>query len=270
MGSRLRRKKTYNRASVAQREALGICKFGQKKQAPAESMVQLGNCVTLLIAMLADNYDPDTPFKFAKLEIKDGFWQMRVSSEDAWNFCYVLPHTDPSTITLDDTKIVVPNCLQMGWCESPPFFCAASKMACDLIDALLLEVQLPEHPLESKMLHEATASAQFCLQATATCINLVEVFVDDFIAVTNNLSEEHLMHLSRAMLFGVYLIFPPLEISKHQGEDPISQKKLKQGEGMRSTIKEILGWLVNGTNFTLQLMPEICAKISKLIKIVCK
>ena len=27
-------------------------------QAPAESMIQLGNCVTRLIAMLADNYDP--------------------------------------------------------------------------------------------------------------------------------------------------------------------------------------------------------------------
>ena len=42
--------------------------------APVDSMVQLVNCVTRLIAMLADNYDPDTPFKFAKLDIKDGFW----------------------------------------------------------------------------------------------------------------------------------------------------------------------------------------------------
>jgi len=26
------------------------------------------------IAMLADSYDPKKPFKFTKLEIKDGFW----------------------------------------------------------------------------------------------------------------------------------------------------------------------------------------------------
>ena len=82
-------------------------------QAPAESMVQLGNCVTQLIAMLADNYDPKKTFKFTKLDIKDGFWRMRVSSEDVWNFCYVLLHTDPDT-ALDDTEIVVSNCLQMG------------------------------------------------------------------------------------------------------------------------------------------------------------
>ena len=72
------------------------------------------------------------------------------------------------------------------------------------------------------------------------------------------------------MLFGVHSIFPPPEISKHQGEELISQKKLKQGKGTWTTTKEILGWLVNGANFTLQLMPEKCAKMSKLIKEVCK
>ena len=194
---------------------------------------------------------------------------MRVSSEDAWNFCYVIPHTDPDT-TLDETEIVVPNCLQMGWCESPPFFCAASETARDVIEALLQEMSLPEHPFEGEMLDEATASTKFRFQATTTFINLVEVFVDDFIGATNDLSDENLSHFSRAMLFGVHSIFPPPEISKHQGQDPISQKKLQQGEGKWATTKEILGWLVNGANFTLQLMPEKCAKISKLIKKVCK
>jgi len=87
---------------------------------------------------------------------------MRVSSEDAWNFCYVLPKTDPDT-TLDETEIVVPNCLQMGWCESPPFFCAASETARDVIEALLLELKLPEYPFEGEMLDEATASTKFRL-----------------------------------------------------------------------------------------------------------
>ena len=113
--------------------------------------------------MLADNYDPKNPFKFAKHDIKDGFWRMQVSSEDAWNFCYVLPHTDPDT-TLDNTEIVVLlNCLQMGWCESPPFFCAASETARDVIEALLLELKLPEHPFEGEILNKATASTQFRL-----------------------------------------------------------------------------------------------------------
>jgi hypothetical protein len=73
---------------------------------------------------------------FAKLDIKDGFLRMVVSNEDARNFCYILPSEDP-TQTLDDTQIVIPNSLQMRWCESPPFFCAASETARDVITSLI-------------------------------------------------------------------------------------------------------------------------------------
>ena len=80
------------------------------------------------------------------------------------------------------------------------------------------------------MLNKATASAQFRLQATPTFINLVEVFVDDFIGATNNLSEDYLTHFSRAMLFGVHSILQPPEISQHQGQDPISQKNCNKAK----------------------------------------
>ena len=124
------------------------------KQAPAESMVQLGNCVQRIIALLADNYNPSQPFLFSKLDIKDGFWRMAVNEEDAWNFCYVLPQAE-AVENIEDILIVVPNCLQMGWCESPPFFCAASETARDVIEALLEEVNLPAHPFEDQMVKDA-------------------------------------------------------------------------------------------------------------------
>ena len=69
-----------------------------KRQAPAESMVQLGNCIQRIIHTLATNYNPQHPFAFAKMDIKDGFWRMLVSEADAWNFCYVLP--SPSQTSL--------------------------------------------------------------------------------------------------------------------------------------------------------------------------
>jgi len=219
---------------------------------------------------LADNYDPaNKPFKFAKLDIKDGgFW---CNNADAWNFCYALPQFEPVE-NVEDTLLVVPNCLQMGWCESPPFFCAASETARDvLIEALLQEVNLPKHPFEDSMLNEATASsAVLRLQATATYLNLVEVFVDDFIGATNNTSPEHLEHFSRAMLFGVHSVFPPPAITGHQGEDPILQKKLSQEEGTWRHTKEILGWLVDGAAFTNQLLKEKCTTMAKLITKFCK
>lgn len=239
------------------------------QQAPAESMIQLGQCVQRLIAFLADNYNPEQPFLFSKLDIKDGFWRMAVNDENAWNFCYVLPSDDHND-DIDDILIVVPNCLQMGWCESPPFFCAASETARDVIEALLQEVTLPIHPFEDKMLDAARDAAFNRLSAAAAYVNLVEVFVDDFIGATNNSNIAHLEHFSRAMLFGVHSVFPPPEITGHQGQDPVSQKKLEQGEGSWATTKEILGWLVDGANFTIQLMPDKVKAISKTIKKVIK
>ena len=95
------------------------------KQAPAESMVQTGECFQRLIAFLADNYDPVQPLLFSKLDIKDGFGRLAFNDEYNWKFCYVLPQTMPVT-NIGDSLIAVHNCIQMGWFESPPFFCDAS------------------------------------------------------------------------------------------------------------------------------------------------
>ena len=70
-----------------------------------------------------DNYDKNTPFKLEKLEIKDGFWRLVISNTDAWSLCYVLPQAN-KVKNIEDIKVVVKNCLQMGWCKSPPFFYA--------------------------------------------------------------------------------------------------------------------------------------------------
>ena len=59
-------------------------------QAPVQSMGQLGTCFRRLIATMAANYSPEQPFRFSKLDVKDGFWRMVVSTTNVWNFCYVL------------------------------------------------------------------------------------------------------------------------------------------------------------------------------------
>ena len=242
------------------------------QQAPAESMVQLGKSLHRIIALMANNYNPSAPFLFAKLDIKDGFWRIAVNDEDAWNFCYVLPSNE-AVKDLNDVKLVVPNSLQMGWCESPPFFCAATETARDVIETLLLEVTnskhfLPSHDLEHAMLHRSEAVNR--LTAAASYVNLIEVFVDDFIGATNNRNIDHLTNLSRAMLHGIHSIFPPPASTGHVGEDPISNKKLKQDEGRWVTTKETLGWIVDGINFTIQLSPEKCKKVVKLIRQVSR
>jgi len=46
---------------------------------------------------------------------------MAVDNKDVWNFCYELP-SENDDIDVDKIETVVANALQMGWCESPPFF----------------------------------------------------------------------------------------------------------------------------------------------------
>ena len=236
--------------------------------APQKAMSQLGIVLHRIVHTLATHYHPKYPFKFCKVDIKDGFWRMSVNEKDAWNFCYTIPNADPAT-SIDDTVIVVPTALQMGWAESPPFFCAGTETARDVIDDLITSgmCELAPHPSEDKMLKDTPLHIS---QPPALPINFVEVYVDDFVGGTNNLELTHLRHLSRAVLHGIHSVFPHPDISKHNGEDPISQKKMDQGEGLWHFEKEVLGWIFDGLNFTLFLPPDKSIKLVTLLRDAAK
>jgi hypothetical protein len=216
---------------------------------------------------MADNYNQNQPFYFVKLDIKDGFWRMAVSNEDAWNFAYVLPSLQEIT-NEDNIELVVPNSLQMGWCESPPFFCSGSETARDVITQIHEEANLPTHRIENDMLADIMTTIEW--ENSKKFLTLFEVFVDDFIGATNNGAYNHLRQVSRSMIHGIHSIFPPPEISKHNGEDPISESKIAKGEGLWSTEKEILGWIFNGKEYTIRLpekkVKDIILQIRKILQ----
>ena len=228
--------------------------------AKPESMVQLGKALTRILQHMVEFYHPNQPFYFAKLDIKDGFWRLGVHNEDAWNFCYVLPSLK-CNITLDEVEIVIPNCLQMGWKESPPLFCLASETARDVIVSLF-EENLPPHPFENQMIGKLPKHAPTPQQATI----FMEVYVDDFIGITNDISVTNILQVLRSMLHRIHSIFPPPRISHHGGCDPILETKLDKNKGQWATIKEILGWTIDGNNRTIQLLIDKCNNICQLIR----
>ena len=192
-----------------------------QKQAPAEAMTELGNVIKRILATIEDRRkaDPDIEFMFAKLDIKDGFWRLVVNEADAWNFCYAIPNENADT-PIDDTKIVVPNSLQMGWCESPPFFCAASETGRDVI-ASLLQTDLKHHPFEHKMLPKNFDNIpSHSSHDLTTFATLIEVYVDDYIGAIDNITKEHILQVSRAMLHGIHSVFPPPERHRTQWGGP--------------------------------------------------
>ena len=152
----------------------------------------------------------------------------------------------------------------MGWCESPPFFCASTETAQDIITLLLEEPHLPAHPMETIMLQKCCEHE--CFPAPERQVQLIKVYVDDFIGATNDLSFHNLQHMSRAMLHGIHSIFPPPKVTGHCGEDPVSESKLAKGEGTWEYRKEILGWIFDGEAYTIQLPPEKCATICSQLR----
>ena len=213
-------------------------------QAPKKSMAHLGMVIRRLIYMLADNYNTKYLFVFAKCDIKDGFWRMVVNMLDTWNFAYVLPAATPIK-SIDNIEIVVPHALQMGWAESPPFFCAATETGPDVIEVFYnKDNTLPPHPLEQHLLQELLSHP--VVTEPPQTKTAIEVYVDDFISCTNNTTIDNLTHLARSMLHGINCLFPPPSVTGHSGEDPIAQKKLQQLEGMFQYKKEVLGWDFDG------------------------
>ena len=196
-----------------------------RKHAPETAMIELGNVLRRIIKTLADGQSENKTFMFAKLDIKDGFWRLIVNDEDAWNFCYIIPHDNTTkNTTIDNLQIVVPNCLQMGWCESPAFFCAASETARDTI-ASLLKTPLPAHPFETKMLPPHFTDLPTS-DLTST-MALIEVFVDDFIGCVDNVTQQKLLQTSRAMLHGIHSIFPPPKRHRTQRGRPHLRKEIE-------------------------------------------
>jgi hypothetical protein len=91
--------------------------------APWGAIDQLGHALSCIIHAFAEA-DPDAAIFMAKFDIKDSFWQLVCATGEEWKFAYVLPQPHGEPVCL-----VVPDSLQMGWVESPAYFCVASETA---------------------------------------------------------------------------------------------------------------------------------------------
>ena len=235
-----------------------------QKLAPTEPVKEIGNVLPRLFHFMASTPE-DQEIRLSKVDLSDGFWRLLVEPAQKWNFCYVMP--DPPGAR---TRIVVPSALQMGWAESPAYFCAATETGRDLIDMLLREgVELPEHPLEEFMKpNDIPKTAPPGAEERTS----VGVYVDDYVlGVVENNDRTLIRRVSRATLHAIHSIFPPPAVSGHVGgKDPISQKKLEKGDARFDIEKEILGFLINGADRTVRLSEpkakSIADDITKLLK----
>ena len=65
-------------------------------------------------------------------------------------------------------------------------------------------------------------------------------------------------------------MFPPPEVTGHSGQDPVSLKKLLEGEGLWDVRKEILGWMFDGATRCIEITEGRQEKILKELKAVLR
>ena len=216
------------------------------KTAPAGAIDQMGHALTQLIHAYAQA-PPDARIFAAKWDIKDGFWRLDCEDGEDWNFAYVLPQEEGKPI-----KLIVPTSLQMGWIESPQFFCAASETGRD-VAADYVETPVGSMKDHKFIEHAAQGDDFNSLLPTKPSSKLsymLEVYVDDYIALAIPESQQHLRHVANAVMQGIHDVFPPDDDDE---TDAISLKKLRKLECMWAHVKDILGFTFDGINKTLWL-----------------
>jgi len=194
---------------------------------------------------------------FSKLDISDGFWRLVVRKEDSFNFAFVLPQ-----LPGQPTRIVVPSAVQMGWVESPSYFCAVTETARDITQHLIdTDASLPAHPIENSM----TIPTVPLRARTTEPDSSIQVYVDDFVnATTQSTDETYVPKIRRASIHGIHSVFPETATTKHaNGKEPISESKLKKGDGNFDTTKEMIGFKFCGIKRTVCLP---AAKAKRFIK----
>ena len=99
---------------------------------------------------------------------------------------------------------------------------------------------------------------------------MLEVYVDDFVQMAQTTARSALRHCSRALLHGIHSVFPPPAVTGHTGEDPVSLKKLDEGDGLWEVRKEELGWMLDGASRCIELAEKKQDAILAEIKAVLR
>jgi hypothetical protein len=205
-----------------------------------------------------------------KLDTSDGFYQIGLNIDDIPKLGVVFP-----TLPGDEPLIGFPLVLPVGWMHSPPVFSTATENIADIANARLSSGWLPpSHPLDdlatsvsalpheaywgskSMLLPEPYSACDPSLPIVGAPDAYVDVFVDDFVG----LAQKHKQQVHCTLLEAVDEVLCPLSpTDPPTRQEPVSIKKLLEGDGSWSTIKLVLGWILDTESLTIRLPPH-CAE----------
>ncbi len=232
---------------------------------------KLGEVVPELLRYMHDT-DCAWEIEWQKIDLSDGFWRMIVQAGKEHNFVFQLPRRKGDV----QDHYVVPSALQMGWKNSPAYFCKATDVTRSLV-ARLLALSLERgitrpHEYDADAVPGSKQSPGWTPPEDMTVE--LQVFVDDFMngVAGHPLREDKAaqqLWVNRAAMHAIHSVFPrPVETGHVGGKDSISAKKVAKGDATFSRRKELLGHTMDGSpgaDRTVGLSAEKVAKYTKAI-----
>ena len=258
------------------------------KTAPRDAM-QFGRTLARLFDKIFTAPSRFGPVHMLKLDIADGFYQMRLRDKDIPSLGVILP-----TLPGHEKLVAFPLVLPMGWTESPPYFCTLTETATDIANtALSTHWDPPQHPLEAVAATTATTPPSRTLFSNNKAIHslhrhlhhhhhtasrpsrhrhrpqqplaAVDVFVDDHVALAQG-SQQRRSRVRRVLLHAIDAVLRPNDEHDHAGRrEPVSIKKLLKGDGRWDTQKVVLGWLIDTVAMTVSLPPHRQERLHHII-----
>ena len=162
----------------------------------------------------------------------------------------------------------------MGWLESPPYFCMATETIADFTNAPA-SLQLPNchfqeadaAALDVLQFRDAAPKLFPCSLTFSKPLQFVDVYIDDFMALAQTATIA--TNLRRRLMFNINDVFRPNSLPSDFVEpvrrEPISQKKLNQGDASWKTTGTILSWLIDTVAGTIRLPPHRLDRLQTLL-----
>jgi hypothetical protein len=190
-----------------------------------------------------------------KLDTSDGFYRIGLNIDDIPKLGVVFP-----TLPGDEPLIALPLVLPMGWTTETIADISNAQLSLGWLrpshplDDLAASVSAPPHQAywgsKSMLLPEPYPACNPSLPMVGAPATYVDVFVDDFVG----LAQKHKQQVCHTLLEAVNEVFCPLSPTDlPTRQEPISIKKLLEGDSSWSTIKLVLGWILDTKSLTIRL-----------------
>ena len=97
-------------------------------------------------------------------------------------------------------------------------------------------------------------------------LNTVDVYMDDFIALTQNQNKADRQAMRRTLFSTIDQVLWPLEPTDNPcRKEPNSTKKLAKGDAAWGTRKIVLGWLIDTVRRTIELPPHRVLRLHEIL-----